>query len=89
MTVRESEDGEFKYIIIEGEGLDKDGVGIKVQDGNVLIFGEVKRTAGEGSGRSVSVSSFRRSFPAPDDVDPSGVAFEHDKGKVVIKFPKA
>ena len=89
VAVRESEDKDFKYIVVEGGALDEDGLGVKVQDGRVLIFGEARRTAGGPGRRSTSVSSFRRSLPVPDGVDPSGVAFEHDKDKVVIKFPKA
>ena len=89
LKISESEDKDFKYVIVEGEGLDKDGINIKMEDGALSIFGEIRKTHTEGGHSSVSVSSFRQSVSVPHGVEESKVQFEHEKDKIVIKFPKS
>lgn len=92
IKIEEHEDAYFKYIDVYGENLDLDAVSINIQDGRILINGEIGENSENNSATGRSFSSFKstfsKSFNVPSGVDESLVAIEQQKNKVVIKFPK-
>lgn len=89
--ISKREDDKYIYYDIKVAGVDGTKVNTTVKDGYLTISGEVKRSKGgdkEGEARSVFQSSFRRTFPLPENVDSENMEMLNEKNKIVLKFPK-
>ncbi len=89
--ISKREDEKYVYYDIKVAGVDGTKVNATVKDGYLTISGEVKRSHGgetDGQARSVFQSSFRRSFPLPENVDWEKMEMNSEKNKIVLKFPK-
>lgn len=92
LEIKQDEDKENKYIILEAPGLNSNEINIDISGGMVNISGEIKHTeensdAGSTS-RSSYISKFNQSFNVPSGVNENKVQIEHEKNKIIIKFPK-
>ncbi len=88
LKTNHSENDQYKFITIESDGLNKDGINIKIEKGIVIISGEIRRTHTEGDSQSVFINSFRESFNVPQGVNVAKVELEYVDNKIIIKFPK-
>ena len=92
ISVEEDEDDQFKYIVINAKGVDKENLKIDVTDGMVNISGEIKQSSDDQSvgsySRSSFVSRFNKSFNIPYGVDANKVKIDQNNDKIIIKFPK-
>lgn len=59
-------------------------VQVSASDGKVTITGQTMKPLLDGE----ATSSFKRVFPVPENVDESRVEIQHEKNKVILKFPK-
>lgn len=86
--IKQREDKDFVYYDISIAGVDPKNFQVSVDNKQVNISGtEEKKTEGD-SEESYYSSKFERSFPAPQGTDPSKVEIQHEKDKVILKFPK-
>lgn len=92
VQVTHDEDEEYKYIRINGEGMNPEDVKINIKDGMISISGEVKKvTKDESQGSSSSstyISSFSQSFNVPQGVSEDVEVDAQDDGALVLKFKK-
>lgn len=92
LNVTERENNDFKYIEIEGEGIEKETIQLNITDGIINISGEIKKTIKNEGQNTFSMSSyvskFSRSFNIPYGVDETKVQIESKDSKIIIKFPK-
>lgn len=86
--IQQREDDHFVYYDISVDGLKQEKVNVKVENGQVSISGQIEKKSDEAGSNFFYSSSFQRSFPAPNKVDPNNAQIEQQKGKLVIKFPK-
>lgn len=89
--ISKREDEKYVYYDIKITGVDGTKVSTIVKDGYLTVSGEVKRTQGtskDGQEQSVFQSSFRRTFPLPENVDSEKMQMFNEKNKVVLRFPK-
>ncbi len=83
-----------QYVIYEIflDLIDKNSLKIDIKDGQITLSGQArieKENKGDfGVSKSISVSSFTRSFPAPQGVKTEDVQIEHKEKSIVLKFPK-
>lgn len=92
IQLNEYEDGEYKYVEISGNGVQKDSLKVDISNGMISISGEIKQEEANNSSNSFSkssyISKFSQSFNVPDGVDEANVQIESNENKLVIKFPK-
>lgn len=74
-------------------GVDKNSLNVVVENGMVKISGQtrIEKIDEEENfrGKSVSVSSFSKSFPVPEDVEATSFSMEEkDKNTLILKFNK-
>lgn len=90
--IKSREDNNFVYYDIEVEGLDKNTVDIKVENGAVKISGkttvENEKVDKNGTQQEASLTQFSRSIPVPDNVDASKVDITSKDNIIILKFPK-
>jgi HSP20 family molecular chaperone IbpA len=94
ITKREDEDSVYYDITVED--INSTSVNTKVEDGYMTITGttEKKNVTTEQqqddgiSARSIYKSTFNRTFPLPEDVDPNKMQMTAEKDKIILKFPK-
>ncbi|MFI5390836.1 MAG: Hsp20/alpha crystallin family protein [Bacteriovoracales bacterium] len=83
-----------QYVIYEIflDLIDKNSLKIDIKDGQITLSGQErieKENKGDyGVSKSISVSSFTRSFPAPQGVKAEEVQIEHKEKSIILKFPK-
>ena len=88
--ITKKEDDRFVYFEITLAGLEGESLKTSVENGYVTISGEVRgESKGVGAIQSIYRSSFRRSFPLPENIDSAGMQVESEKDKLILKFPKA
>ncbi len=72
--------------------VDKNSLKIDIKNGQITLSGQArieKENQGQfGTSKSISISSFTRSFPAPQGVKTEEVQIENKENSVVLKFPK-
>ena len=87
-----SENDQFIIYEIFLDQVDKNSLKIDIKNGQITLTGQArieKENQGQfGTSKSVSVSSFTRSFPAPREVKTEEVQIENKENSVVLKFPK-
>jgi HSP20 family protein len=88
-NILESKDG---YVLeAEMPGVNKDGLEITVEDGELTIVG--RRTVGEVRGRELHRESrafdFRRSFELDPSIDTTKISAKIDQGVLTLHLPKA
>ena len=92
IKINRYEDGDYKYIEISGEGVNKDSLQVNISDGMISISGEIKQTEENNNSNSISkssyVSKFNQSFNVPSGVDEANVKIDSEDNKLIIKFPK-
>jgi HSP20 family protein len=92
LSVEHHEDEKFKYIEINGRGLDKDAINVDISNGMVSISGEIKNKSDNQDRnsfiRSQSISTFSKSFSIPRGVNENKVEIDTEGQKIIIKFPK-
>jgi HSP20 family molecular chaperone IbpA len=90
--IKQREDKDYVYYDISIAGIDPRNLHVNVDDRQVNISGtEEKKTENKtdnNSEESYFSTKFERSFPAPQGTDPSKVEIQHEKDKVILKFPK-
>lgn len=89
--ISKREDDKYVYYDIKLPNIEGSSVKTNVENGYLTITGEVKKSTGqekEGKIRSLYQSSFRRTFPLPENVDGDKMEMENQKDKLVLKFPK-
>jgi len=86
--ISRKEDDEYVYYEIPLGDDPQDKVDVKIENGQVDISGRLEENREDDGTSTRYSSSFRRSFPAPDGVDPSGAKVERQAGRLVLKFPK-
>lgn len=83
-----------QYVIYEIflDQVDKNSLKIDIKEGQVTLSGQArieKENQGQfGTSKSISISSFTRSFPAPQGVKTEDVQIENKENSIVLKFPK-
>jgi HSP20 family protein len=83
-----------QYVIYEIflDLIDKNSLKIDIKDGQITLSGQTrieKENQGSfGVSKSISVSSFTKSFPAPQGVKTEEVQIDHKEKSIVLKFPK-
>jgi HSP20 family molecular chaperone IbpA len=82
------DDDKYVYYDIAVRGLKQEKVNVRVEDGQITISGQVENKSDDEGTQSFTSSSFHRSFPVPDGVDPNKVQMEQAKDKLVVRFPK-
>ncbi|RLA63618.1 MAG: hypothetical protein DRQ88_00180 [Epsilonproteobacteria bacterium] len=86
------EDENFIYLEFKLGEIDKNSLNLQIKDGNVTIKGQTKienTTQNKfGSSTSISISSFHKSFPVPEEIQEEDVVIEHKDGALILKFPK-
>jgi HSP20 family molecular chaperone IbpA len=87
-----SENDQFIIYEIFLDQVDKNSMKIDIKEGQITLSGQTKiekENQGQfGTSKSISISSFTRSFPAPRDVKTEEVQIENKENSVVLKFPK-
>jgi HSP20 family molecular chaperone IbpA len=83
-----------QYVIYEIflDQVDKNSLKIDIKEGQITLSGQSrfeKENQGQfGTSKSVSISSFTRSFPAPQGVKTEEVQIENKENSIILKFPK-
>ena len=81
-------------IVAEVAGLDKENVGIDIEDNVLTISGEKQESNEEGNGevryirRELKRSSFKRSFRLGDNMDSDNVNASFNNGILTVEIPK-
>jgi len=89
IKISQGEDGQYKFVKISGEGVDKDSLDVQIKDGMVSISGRVEKKEGDGKTfQSTSISSFSQSFNAPNGVNQDDVKMVSENDAIVLKFKK-
>ncbi len=87
-----SQTDQFVIYEIFLDQVDKNSLKIDIKDGQINISGQAKiekENKGQfGVTKSVSISSFSRSFPAPQGVKIEDVQMENKENSIILKFPK-
>lgn len=87
-----SENDQFIIYEIFLDQVDKNSLKIDIKDGQITLSGQAKiekENQGQfGTTKSISISSFTRSFPAPQGVKAEEVQIENKENSIVLKFPK-
>jgi len=90
--LRRYEDESFVYLEFKLGHIDKNSLNLQIKDGNVTVKGQTKienTTQNQfGSSTSISISSFHKTFPVPEDVKEEEVEVDHKEGALILKFPK-
>ena len=80
-SISQREDKKYTYIDIEAEGLDKDKLNVKVENGMIHLSGMMERK----TNNMQFSSQVHRSFSVPPDVDPDGLEISNEGKKIVLK----
>lgn len=92
IKINRYEDGDYKYIEVSGEGVNKDSLQVNISDGMISISDEIKQNEENNNSNSISkssyVSKFNQSFNVPSGVDETNVKIDSEDNKLIIKFPK-
>jgi len=87
-----SETDQFIIYEIFLDQVDKNSLKIDIKNGQITLSGQARienENQGQfGTSKSISISSFTRSFPAPQGVKIEEVQIENKENSVVLKFPK-
>ena len=87
-----SENDQFIIYEILLDQVDKNSLKIDIKDGQINLSGQAKiekENKGQfGISKSISISSFNRSFPIPQGVKAEEVQIENNEKSVILKFPK-
>lgn len=85
VQVNQREDQHAVYLDIMIAGLDSENLNVEVKDSLVTLKGYVVKKNDDGS---EAQRSFHEQFSVPDGVDAQKVEIDHDKDKLILKFPK-
>lgn len=86
--ISQKEDENFVYYEIRSPGLKKEDLKIEIAGGIIQISGKVEKKNSDGGSQSYFSSSFNRSFPIPNNVDPQKVEMLQEGEAIILKFPK-
>lgn len=93
IRIESSQNDQYVFIQVFLDQVDKNSLKIDIKDGQITLSGQVKLEKEEkgdfGFSKSISVSSFSRSFPAPSGVKTEEVQIENKDKSVILKFPKS
>jgi HSP20 family protein len=83
--------GEGYTIHAEMPGVDKSGLEITVDNGELTVVGHrhIHQPAGESVYREIRQSDFRRVYELDPAIDTSGIAARIDQGVLTLTLPKA
>lgn len=86
--ITQKEDDKSVYFEIPLKGLKNEKVNVAIEDGQVIISGEVAEDKDE-NGMSWHLSSkFHRSYPVPMGTDEKGMKMEQQNKTIIVRFPK-
>lgn len=92
ISVKKIEDSDFVYYEIRAEDLNPTSINTKIENGSLTITGTLEKMTDSSeqsaSTRSLFKSSFARTFPLPEYVDPNKMEMSPEKDRIVLKFPK-
>lgn len=83
--IKKREDENFLYYDVDLPGLAGASLKTDVTDGYLTITGEINKSNGNNSHYR---STFRRTFPLPDNIDIDKMEIDSQKDRVTLKFPK-
>ena len=90
--ISKREDNDFIYYDIQIDDVNATSINTKIENGSITIAGSLEKKSssseGDNAAQSVFKSSFKRTFPLPENVDPSKMQMTTEKNKIVLKFPK-
>lgn len=94
--ISKREDDDYVYYDIKIDDLTSTSVKTQIENGYITITGTVeKKNASENTKEETGVTSqsfyqstFKRSFPLPEHIDPDKMETLSENGKIVLKFPK-
>jgi len=92
--ISKREDEDFVYYDIKVDDINSTSINTKVEQGYVMISGTIEKKYGfEGKddgyqAQRVFKSSFKRTFPLPENVDQNKMQMLTEKDKVILKFAK-
>jgi HSP20 family molecular chaperone IbpA len=93
--ISEREDEEAIYYDIKVDDVKSTSIDTKVNNGYLTITGttEKKTVSGDNENNDVTAgsvyrSTFNKTFPLPDHIDPNKMQMITEKDKIVLKFPK-
>lgn len=94
--ISKREDDNFVYYDIKVEDVNSTSINTKIENGYIIITGSIEEKSAnfdekenDGfSSQSVYKSTFKRTFPVPEQVDQNKMQMTTEKNKIVLKFPK-
>lgn len=86
--VKLREDDQYIYYDIGLEKSEPQKINVQVNGHQISISGQIEHREEKEGLNSYSSSSFHKSFPVPDNVDPNTYKMENEKGKIILKFKK-
>lgn len=94
--ITKREDDGFVYYDVTVNDLKSTSVNTNVENGYITIEGTIEKKSGSDdaqnensfASQSIYKSSFSRTFPLPEHVDPNKMEMVSEKDKIILKFPK-
>jgi HSP20 family molecular chaperone IbpA len=94
--ITKREDDQFVYYDIKVSEVESTSINTKIENGYITITGtqeEQKLSVDENeddglTSRSYLKSTFERTLPLPENVDPNRMELKSEENKIVVKFPK-
>lgn len=86
--ILEREDADHFYYDIKVGDLNSTSINTDIKDGQITISGTTERKNSEEQAQSYFKSSFKQSFPLPENVDQNKMQMLTEENKVILKFPK-
>lgn len=94
--ISKREDDNFVYYDIKVEDVNSTSINTKIENGYIIITGSIEEKSAnidekENNGfssQSVYKSTFKRTFPVPEQVDQNKMQMMTERHKIVLKFPK-
>lgn len=86
--ITQREDDHYIYYDVSVQGLKPEKVNVKVENGQLSIYGQVEKKSDEAGSSSYFSSSFHRSFPVPPNVESAKLQIEQKENMLIVKLPK-
>ncbi len=90
--ISEREDDNFIYYDIKVDDVNATSINTNIENGYITISGTTEKKSEskdkDNSAQSIFKSTFHRTFPLPENVEPNKMQMLTAKDKIILKFPK-